>query len=254
MQRGRINTVTDFPVLIGAKPNEEEGFATFLTELGPLQPVRALRNSDLKGASSAMSVQEGKHFAAVNLLRQALGPKPDPLAVDKASELLRQSYELKRKQRDATRPSGTNWEDSDFARALATMSGMVSGKEALEVYEGLRPGPRASADVRWLLSHEVSHALHEARLVLWWNKERFLPAVWCPNIKTAFYARALLDIVGTKSFRVCAYCGDLFRQKRTDQDYCTISHREAHRVARWRAAQKVKATRKEGKRGTRKTR
>jgi len=152
------------------------------------------------------------------------------------------------------RPGSGNWDDSDFARALAALAGLGSSKEAMEVYEGLRPGPRANADPRWLLSHEVSQALQEARLVLWWNKERFLPAVWCPNLKTAFYARALLDIVGTKSFRVCAYCGDLFRQKRTDQDYCSIAHREAHRVARWRANQKLKTKSKGGKHGTRKTR
>ncbi len=93
-----------------------------------------------------------------------------------------------------------------------------------------------------------------ARLVLWWNKERFLPAIWCPNLKTAFYARALLDIVGTKSFRLCAFCADWFRQKRTDQDYCSVAHREAHRVARWRANQKLKIQKKGRKRGTRKTR
>jgi len=254
MQRGRINTVTDFPVLIPTSPDQQEGVATFLADLGPLQPVRTLRNSDLKNASQAMRESEAKHFAAMMMLRKALGTKPDPLAMEKARELLRIAYELKRKQRDAFRPNAPEWENSDFARALQAMAGLGSGKEALEVYEGLRPGPRASADPRWLLSHEVSRALFEARLVLWWNTERFLPAVYCPNLKTAFYARALLDIVGTKSFRVCAYCGDLFRQKRTDQDYCSISHREAHRVARWRASQKRKTQREGAKRGTGKTR
>jgi hypothetical protein len=254
MQRGRINTVTDFPVLIPANANEQEGFATFLWEIGPLQPVRAMRNSDLKGASRVMSEQEAKHFSAVMMLRHALGSRLDPLALKKASELLRDAYGLKRKEHAAVRADGSNWEDSDFARALASISEFASSKEALEVYEGLRPGPRASADARWLLSYEVSTALHGARLVLWWNKGRFLPAVWCRNMKTAFYARALLDIVGTKSFRVCPFCGGLFQQRRPDQEYCSISHREAHRVARWRASQKLKLKRGGHKRGTRKTR
>lgn len=254
MQRGRINTVTDFPVLIPSSPGEQEGVATFLTELGPLQPVRTLRNADLSNAHRVMSVQEANHFAAMDMLRRALGPKPDPLAMERAGELLREAYHLRRKERDTVRPNAASWENSDFARALQALGGLPSGKDALEIYEGLRPGPRASADPRWLLSHEVSQALREAQLVLWWNKRRFLPAIYCPNLRTAFYARALLDIVGTKSFRVCAYCGDLFRQKRTDQNYCSIAHREAHRVARWRAGQKLKAQVKGGKRGTGKTR
>jgi hypothetical protein len=254
VQRVRINTVTDFPVLIPANANEQEGVATFLTELGPPEPVRAMRNSDLKGASRVMSEHEAKHFSAVMMLRRALGSRPDPLALHKASELLRDAYDLKRKERIDVHAGDSSREDSDFARVLAAISGIASRKEALEVYEGLRPGPRASADARWLLSYEVSSALREARLVLWWNRERFLPAVWCPDIKIAFYARALLDIVGTKSFRVCPFCGDLFRQRRPDQEYCSISHREAHRVARWRASQKLKLKRGGHKRGTRKTR
>jgi hypothetical protein len=188
------------------------------------------------------------------MLRKALGPRPDQLALASANALLQQSYELKRTEQERLRPRAPDWEKTDFARALARMSETGSSKEAMEIFEGLRPGPRASADPRWLLSYEVSQALRDVRLVLWWNKERFLPAVWCPNLKTAFYARALLDIVGTRSFRVCAYCGDLFRQKRPDQDYCSISHREAHRVARWRASQKRKAQRKGKRNGTRKTR
>jgi|SRR6266481_6772435 len=163
-----------------------------------------------------MSEQEAKHFAAVMMLRKALGPRPDQLALASANALLQQSYELKRRENERLRPRPPNWEETDFARALATISESGSSKAAMEIYEGLRPGPRASADPRWLLSYEVSQALWEVRLVLWWNKERFLPAVWCPSLKTAFYARALLDTVGTKSFRVCAYCGNhLGRQRMT---------------------------------------
>src|SRR5689334_13022309 len=110
MKRGRINTVTDFPVLIHASSEEREGVATFLTELAPLELVRALRDSDLKGASRAMSKYEAKHFAAVMMWRHALRSQPDPLALEKAGELLRQSYELKRKQREETQQRSTKWE------------------------------------------------------------------------------------------------------------------------------------------------
>ena len=255
LQRGRIKTVTEFPVLVPATPKEQEGAASFLAEFGPVQPVRRLRTADLKGASRAMGEHEAKHFSAVMVLRKALGSRPDTLALKKAGELLRESYELKRKRQEHLFPeTSKGWENSDFARALTAFVGTASSEEAMEIYQGFRPGPRASQDPRWLLSYEVSQALREARFVLWWDGERFRPAVWCPNLKTAFYARALLDLVGTKSIRVCAFCGDFFGQKRTDQDYCSISHREAHRVARWRARKKLTQQRKGVRHGTRKAR
>ena len=45
-----------------------------------------------------------------------------------------------------------------------------------------------------------------------------------------------------------AYCDKPFFQDRSNQNYCCVAHREAHRVARWRASQKLKAQRKGGKR------
>lgn len=254
MQRGRINPVTNLPILIPATHGREEGFATFESEL-QIQPVRALSNEDLKGASSAMQPEEAKHFYAVTMLTQALGANPDRLAIKRATELLREAYALKKKQRGPLFQFNES-EQSQVGSVLAGLMGLPAKKaeQALQVLEQLRPGPRASKNVRWLLSYEISEALRDARLVLWWAGRAFQPAIWCPTVKTAFYAKALLAVVGGTGFRVCPYCGEPFLQKRSDQDYCKILHREAHRVARWRAAKIAKSQKRGGKHGTRKTR
>ena len=88
-----------------------------------------------------------------------------------------------------------------------------------------------------------------SQLVLWWTGVRFTPAIWCYDMKTAFYVRALLG----KGLRICPHCSEPFPQKRPDQNYCSVAHREAHRVARWRLQQKQKATGKKVKNVTRKT-
>jgi hypothetical protein len=248
MQRGHNNTVTKLPILIPATQGREEGFATFESEL-QIQPVRALSNGDLKGASSAMRPEEAKHFYAVTMLTQALGANPDRLAIKRATDLLREAYDLKKKERGPLFTLNES-EQSQVGSVLTGLMGLPAKKaeQALQVLEGLRPGPQASKNVRWLLSYEISEALRDARLVLWWTGRAFQPAIWCPTLQTAFYARALLAVVGVTGFRVCPYCGEPFFQKRSDQDYCKIPHREAHRVARWRSRQKSKGPKNKKKR------
>jgi len=85
--------------------------------------------------------------------------------------------------------------------------------------------------------------------VLWWTNKTFRPALWCPTMKIAFYARALLG-----GIRICPHCDGLFFQDRPDQNYCSVAHREAHRVARWRLQQKKKTTGKKENNVTRKAR
>jgi hypothetical protein len=142
----------------------------------------------------------------------------------------------------------------DFAAGKYTSRFMI---ERMEHHLGLRPGPHAQKDPRWLLSYVISMELQKSRFVLWWTREKFRPAIWCPDIKTALYARVLLGVVGGKGFCMCPHCSLWFVQDRPDQTYCSISHREAHRVARWRAQQKLKETEKgktRRKNGTQKAR
>jgi len=252
MQRDRNNTVTSkktLPVLIASSPEAQEGVATFQQELG-VQPVRTFRNEDLKGIKKHLSESEVQHFRAVIALKEALKKRTDTIALENALDLLRKAYQL----RQAEPQFGASYAN-EAAQGFAKLIGLPP-QEALKHLQFLRPGPRASKDPGWLLSYELSTVLWEVHFVLWWNDQTFRPALWCPNMKTAFYARALLDVVGGKGIRICPHCGDLFSQDRPDQEYCTVAHREAHRVARWRLQQKQESTgkRKKAKNVTRKTR
>ncbi len=255
MQRGRYKTVTsDFrlPVLIEATPEEQEGLATFDPGLGPPRPVRTLKDSDLKNANRYLTQSEATHFSAVVALAHALRTPSDSIALKNARRALEKAYELRRAEPTVGGPA-----TPEFAEALSRWSGLPP-EEAVEVSEGRRPSPRTAADPRWWLSYEVSRGLFFfAHLVLWWTKDRFTPAIMCEDIKTAFYVRALLSAVGGKGFHICPHCDEPFMQQRPDQNYCSIAHREAHRVARWRAAKSSKAAKSQkrgGKNGPRKAR
>jgi hypothetical protein len=252
MQRGMYNTVTSefrLPVLVPAKPGQGEGSPTFAHETGPSQPVRIFKNSELRDAHQHLTEGEVRHFKAVVELIQALRNPSDTIALKRAKEGFEEVYRAKRED-----PSDLLGLGEEFANALAKFT-RQSPREAVETLERKRPGPRAAADPRWLLSYEVSEMLNSSsRLVLWWTGERFAPAIWCDDIKTAFYVRALLSVVGGVGLRICPHCGEVFFQERPDQNYCSVAHREAHRVARWRAAKVSKSKGKGGKNVTRKTR
>jgi hypothetical protein len=252
MQRGMYDAVTDqfrLPVLIRATPEQQEGLSTFEPELLPPGPVRVFKNSELKDARKHLSVSEAQHFRAVVQLIQALKNPSDALALERAKDGFEQVYRAKRAE-----PTDLSELGEEFANALAKFTGQ-SPKEAVETLERKRPGPRAAADPRWLLSYEVSEMLSSSsRLVLWWTGEYFAPAIWCDDIKTAFYVRLLLSVVGGVGLRICPHCGDVFFQDRSDQNYCSVAHREAHRVARWRAAKVFRSKKKGGENVTRKAR
>ena len=222
------------PVLISCPPAKQEGVATFQMELGSPQPVRTFTLEEVLDARRRLSTVDRQHFYAVIALKQALTASTDALAMDKAMTMLRRAYDL----RKAMPQIGSS--PPELAEGLSKLMGLPPA-EALAHWDGLRPGRRASRDPKVLLSYELSTSLREAQFVLWWNDLAFQAALWCPNLKTALYARALLDIVGGKGIRICPHCSELFIQSRGDQSYCTVAHREAHRVARWRNEQKLKA-------------
>jgi hypothetical protein len=250
MQRDRNKAVTSnkktLPVLIPSSAEAQEGFATFQLELG-VQPVRTFRNKDASTANlkKHLSASERQHFFAVIELKEALKKRTDTIALENALRRLLKWYELR--QGESQLDSYTD----EAARGFAKLIGLPP-QEAMKHLQFLRPGPRASEDPGWLLSYEVSTVLsgfQGAQFVLWWTNHTFRPALWCPTMKIAFYARALLGDI-----RICPHCGELFFQDRPDQNYCSVAHREAHRVARWRLQQKQKATGKKEKNVTRKAR
>ena len=242
MQRGCINTVTDIPILIPCRPEEQDGSATFLREFAQPQPVRVVSSAEfkskrgLKEALSSMEASERDHFSAISSLASALHNE-DKLWIARARELVEQGYRKKREDDSKLGITPAKEDDLEFGRTIIRLFGLQPDQEneAIERWNGYRHGPRAEEDYRWLLSQLFGEALESARLVLWCSGTQLRPAVYCPDLKVALYMFFLLRVVGGRGWGVCPYCNEVFLQHRSDQNYCTIAHREAHRVARWRA-------------------
>lgn len=238
MQRGQYNPVTNIPILIPCREREKDGVANFLqAKIEGIQngeivsrqtPVRTLRDTDMDRHSGAgekiwrtLALADQKRLLGLIGLRQAL-EADDPVAIEKLeSDYLNLMPDLVSLLPDTPEPKKE-----------------IIHKAVARWYAQKGVGPVTLAKI-------LTHALRSARLVLWWHdkQRRFLPAIFCPDIGIAMYVRALLGIVQGNAFLVCPHCGTPFVQQRSDQDYCSIRCREAHRVARWRAAQNAKGAR-----------
>jgi len=248
MQRRLYNAVTNIPVLMPCSAAEQEGVATWLGDVKETyQYVRVVTQKDLAPKSKKNPIRsvlesEKEFFLAVVALIKGLEEK-DQLAIRKARERI----VLALGRRRGLRP------DSDDVSRVASELGLQRGEEAIAM-ELFTLGPGQAADIGWLFSSVLSGELDSVRIVLWWSGKQFRPALYCPDLKSALYTLILLRLVAGRGWGVCPQCGDFFVQKRQDQTYCTVAHREAHRVARWRAAQMASLKRKGGKNGTRKAR
>ncbi len=253
VQRTHINTVTArLPILMPC-PERQEGFATFLTEFATPVPVRVVTEEDFKpkarGMSKALSEmweEEREQFKAVLGLLTGL-QQDDELAISRARTHVRNALALKREGDKKLGIAPAREDDLDFGRTLIHVFGLqpAQEKEAIQRWCGYQRGPRAETNNEWLLSQLMSEALNSVRLVLWWSGNQFQPALYCPHAKSAVYTFLLMKIVAGRGWGVCPYCGEFFIQNRSDQSYCTITHREAHRVGRWRAA-KLSQSKKKG--------
>jgi hypothetical protein len=261
MQRPHINTVTEkFPVLIPCIPEEQDGLATFDPELSQPQPVRVLTDADLRSNRrfkemwSTMTDYEREEFSAVHELLEALRGKDKAIA--RAREHVNRAFALKREGDKKLGITPAREDDMEYGRILLKVYGLQAGqeREAIQRWNGYRLGPRARTDDRWLLSQLLSSSLDSVRLVFWWSGQEFRPALYCGHIKAAIYAFVFRKIVAGTGWGVCPHCGQFFLQKRSDQTYCTIAHREAHRVARWRAAKAARSKKRGGQNGPRKAR
>jgi hypothetical protein len=238
MQRGQVKTVTNIPILVPCEPRHRQGLVTWAPDTSD-QHVRVITHADLDPKSKrnpfrALSVADREFFLSVNTLLQGLERK-DQIAIARARE--RVVVALGAKQ-------GLNL-NSDWVRRTASQLGLRPGREALALILATLD-PRQSQDIRYLFSGVVSGELDSVRLVLWWYGGRFRPALYCLDLKSALFTFILMRTVGRPGWGACPHCGDFFVQKRSDQAYCTIAHREAHRVARWRAS---KATTRSIKKG-----
>ncbi len=236
------------PVLIRCSPNKREGYATFNT-LRADQAVRAFGDEDLERTPyilRALREHEREHWYALLDLMQAMEHKKRR-GLRKA--LRRLGAAAKGERGQARRPWQGNQADLEFGRSLTRVLGLRpnQAKEALDIFEGYKPPRGAESDLRHRLSYEVSRALlNHVRLVLWWNGERFLPAFFCEDHKAAIYVWFLLKFFTTDgAIRICPQCGNPFiQQGRADKGFCSTTHRDAHRQARWRARKKRKQRRR----------
>ncbi len=231
MKRVRYNPVTDIPVLTPCAANKQEGVASFLSQPTPVRrlTVDELEPRMLKGLLKGLSVNDREHLFGVLDLISALDAK-DGLALQKAAERIYRSK-------------------APMHRLMARLAGVPPERMKDAEYMQLKlAGMKAERSPHGVLSRTVSSRLSKSRLVLWWTGKRFLPALFCPDIETALYVLVLLAKVRGKALVICPKCGQPFVRNRSNQSYCSIEHREAHRVARWRASQARGKPRRQQKR------
>jgi hypothetical protein len=99
--------------------------------------------------------------------------------------------------------------------------------------------PRVFTHPMWANLHVprlATKPMDAARLVLWCSGRsgQFIPAISCPDLRTAIFARAFL------SLQTCPHCGIVFLPEKENVIYCRPAHGQAHRVARMRAKQRRK--------------
>jgi len=163
-----------------------------------------------------LSADDVKLVVAVLGLRQAYDAK-DPVAMKNAFQVVYPYL--------ADRWAGQDPENKEQARKMAEAESRSIFGDA---------GFQASARVK--ISQLVTRYIEAARLVWYFYPpaQRFLPAAYCPDFLTA----AFLTIFMSSSLHVCPHCGKMFFPVKTNVNYCCPAHREAHRIARWRAAKK----------------
>jgi len=200
----RNKTVTQFlmPILVPAEPNQSEGTANFLTGLDGTAPVRRLTEDDLHRDTS-----RGK--AAWDSLT--------PVQIKRLLNLVKLWEGLRSKNGTATRQA--------YAHFFPALSA-----ESERILQNL-PDDYRFAD---RLTELLRESLTSLQLVLWRQKQKFIPSLYCPDFATAFYLRLLLSATGKLDFAVCLHCNQIFFPQRRDQTYCSASHRDIARMNRYR--------------------
>ncbi len=226
MQRYQLRTVTDIPVLIPCEAGKPcDGLANFYAHL-LFEEVRIVKPEELKNLRTSLKPDEARFLADCLALRVAAN-KRDQLALEGPYERLwpfitgQANWPSPVKVIQIDPDFHLGWPDPGVAKAFA------SG---------------ASGELSWIhvfLPQLVTNALRDVKLVLWWFKkqQKFIPAIFCPDLKTALFLKGLLGEI-----RICPRCNKPFVPLNANIDYCSPAHREAHRVARWRAQKKLEAS------------
>jgi hypothetical protein len=223
MQRGRTDSVT-VEVLYPSPSGQLAGFQPGLR-------VAALTVPELKEAFLRLEESERKRLAGFVAVRDAI-QRRDALAAQKALESM--DYQAVPELR-ILREFWKSRPADPLAQKFAALEKSMHSVSLDEVAERL--------------ARVITDELHgKTALVCRWNGTKFLPALLCENFTSAVYALALVKFAtGNLGLALCAKCGKIFPQDRSDQDYCSLRCREAHRVARWRLRKRAEA--KRGRRG-----
>jgi len=72
---------------------------------------------------------------------------------------------------------------------------------------------------------------------MYYRERDFIPAIFAPDLETAFFCYALLSFTG-RGLGICLECGEVFQRTREDILYCCQSHASAYRLRRWREKQR----------------
>jgi hypothetical protein len=224
----------------------------------PLQPGKC--KSPLQSVTSVLPVLEPAEYNACD---GAVWIAPNECAyvrVLKRSQLNKRSKDFDKAIRSALRP-----EEWNFLTGITTLKiarekrDTLAARKAYDLLEGYfrQEAPRyrgIEQNEQWIeqelmrdLSWLASKALEGARMVFWIKGQpiesgavirgEFMPGIYCPTRKTAIAMKMILS----NSVRICPHCDSLFSVKLPKQQCCSISCREAHRVARWRDRKKGRA-------------
>ena len=66
------------------------------------------------------------------------------------------------------------------------------------------------------------------QIVLWWQKGRVVPAIYCTSLEMAYFIDTLfISQASVIGWRICPFCSKPFEQRRADQEYCSNKHGDA---------------------------
>jgi hypothetical protein len=223
MQRSLLRSVTKQTPLSILLPCAEGEVPDGLANFDPnrcFSKLRLFKAEDL--TLQKLRSREIKHFLECVALRDAYN-RNDRFALQRSFEQLWPFITGQNQWKETALPAMTDRIQGELAKAFSTGSSARADWKSAELY----------------LPQLVSKAIEKVRLVLWYSRQSqvFTPALYSPDLRTAIFLKALFGEI-----RTCPQCKRPFVPVNSNQDYCSLAHQAAYRVARWRA-KKRKSTR-----------
>src|SRR5215471_16181428 len=228
--RDRYRAVSNtLPLLIPCLPSEVGQPAAFAPPLPGSHPLRVRALAFDEAAKALRETQrhaERGYYAGLVALLQAIQS-----GNREAQELAVQRLQFPPPQeQDIRKRMGTDWlRSTPLSIIESAVAEDKGGNERLRkvTLAAIRSVREANEPHRFLCYEITRTLLERVQLVLWWDGERFLPALFCEDRTTALYIRVLLKAARGRGLATCLKCGEWFVQDRANQYYCSIAHREA---------------------------